>query len=369
MRIAIVAPPFISVPPIRYGGTELFIAHVAAGLHARGHDVVVYANGASRVSCGLEWRYAHGEWPIVDAGAAQLKNIDHTAWALARAASRAEVIHLNDAVGVPLTQFIGTPVVLTLHHPHEPALSQLYEKYPDIDYVGISAAQARREPMPRMHVVHHGVRLSDYRWSADKDDYVAFLGRMAPCKGAHLAVAAARRAGVRLKLAGEIQPIFHEYWTREVAPGIDGSQIEYVGEADHAAKNRLLSRARALLFPITWDEPFGLVMVEAMACGTPVLAFSGGSVREIVRDGVSGWICADVDDMAARIAAPPVPSESCRAWVAQEFSRDRMVDRYLEVFAHARRRAPARVQPESAGAIRGARRYDPTAAGTSASQA
>jgi glycosyltransferase involved in cell wall biosynthesis len=372
MRIAIVAPPFIPVPPIRYGGTELFVAHLADGLRARGHDVAVYANGASRIACHLEWRYADAEWPIVDAGAAQLKNIDHTAWALHDAAGRADVVQLNDVVGVPLTPFLRVPVVLTLHHPHEPALTALYQRYPEVDYVAISAAQARREPLGRVHVIHHGLPMNEYRYLAQKDDYVAFLGRMAPCKGAHLAIDAARRAGVRLKLAGEIQPIFREYWERQVLPGIDGRQIEYVGEADHEIKNALLSRARALLFPITWDEPFGLVMVEAMACGTPVLALRGGSVAEVVRDGVSGWICSDTADMAARIAARPLAAEACRAWAVEEFSRDRMVDRYLDVYARARRRPARPAAGDGPPPVRaGAHRFDraATAADRAAPQA
>jgi glycosyltransferase involved in cell wall biosynthesis len=212
----------------------------------------------------------------------------------------------------------------------------MYERYPDVAYVAISCAQARKEPMPAVTVVHHGIALDDYQFRDDKEDYVAFLGRMVPCKGAHTAIEVARRAGLRLKLAGEIQPMYAQYWRDEVLPNIDGDRVEYVGEAAHAEKNELLSRARALLFPIDWDEPFGLVMIEAMACGTPVLAFAGGSVEEIVSDGVSGWICSDAGDMAAKAQATAVPPESCRAWVATHFSRERMVDRYVDVYQRAR---------------------------------
>jgi glycosyltransferase involved in cell wall biosynthesis len=135
-----------------------------------------------------------------------------------------------------------------------------------------------------------------------------------------------------LKLAGEVQPVFREYWEQQVAPHIDGRQIEYVGEADPTLKNSLLSRARALLFPIQWEEPFGLVMIESMACGTPVLAFAGGAVEEIVRDGINGWTCSDVNDMAERIAAPLPASASCRDSVAREFSLDHMIDAYLAIY-------------------------------------
>jgi glycosyltransferase involved in cell wall biosynthesis len=332
MRIAVIAPPFIPVPPAAYGGTELFIAHLAHGLHTRGHRVTVYSNGESQVGCELKWRYRRAQWPLVDAVAAQLKNADHTGWAVHDAAQFADLIHINDAIGVPFTRFVGQPIVHTLHHPHEPVLSDQYARYPDIQYVAISGFQAKREPMPHVDVVHHGVPVGNYTFRAGKDDYVAFLGRMAPCKGPHLAIEVARRAGLRLKLAGEVQPIFREYFDRQVASRIDGDQIEYVGEADFACKNDLLSRARALLFPIQWDEPFGLVMIEAMACGTPVLAFPGGSVAEIVRNGASGWICDDVEKMAERAADPSIDPESCRAYAAQRFSCERMVERYLEVY-------------------------------------
>jgi len=341
MRIALIAPPFIEVPPRRYGGTELFIANLACELHSRGHDVTVYGNGDSRLPCRLKWRYAHAEWPLDDPMRPQLKNADHTAWAIHDAAPSADVLHLNDIVGIPFTMFVDVPTVLTVHHPHEPALSEQYLRYPTVHYVAIAAWLARREAMPHIHVVHHGIPASEYTFSAEKDDYVAFLGRMAPCKGPHLAIEAARRAGIRLKLAGEIQPTFREYWDRDVLPYIDGKQIEYVGEADLATKNALLSKARALLFPIQWQEPFGLVMVEAMACGAPVLAFAGGSVEEIVRDGINGWICHDAVEMADRIASPRIEPAACREFVDSHFSVGKMADRYLDVYERVLMRSSA----------------------------
>jgi glycosyltransferase involved in cell wall biosynthesis len=347
MKIAIVGPPFIAVPPPRYGGTELFIANLACGLHARGHDVTVYANGESRLPCRTKWRYPVTGWPIRDPLRAELKNIDHTAWAICDAADSADVIHLNDIVGVPFTRMVDAPVVLTLHHTHEPALSEQYMRYPRIVYVAIAAWLRRREPMPRLHSVHHGIPMRNYRFARTKDDYVAFLGRMVPCKGAHGAIEAARRAGVRLKLAGEVQPLFREYWETRVAPHIDGRRVEYIGEVNPAEKNQLLSRARALLFPIEWEEPFGLVMIEAMACGTPVLAFPGGAVEEIVRNGVNGWVCRDATEMAARLRAPLPASASCREFAERHFSLNRMVDRYVAIYEQSVAGAEARRATEN----------------------
>jgi glycosyltransferase involved in cell wall biosynthesis len=352
MRIALIAPPFIAVPPSNYGGTELFIAMLARGLHARGHDVVVYANGQSCLPCRVKWRYPRTDWPLADPERGALKNSDHTSWAIDDASRQSDVIHLNDVVGVPFTRFVDQPVVLTLHHPHDPAISEQYSRYPDIEYVAIGAWLARREPMPHVRVVHHGISVDDYSFSSQKDDYVAFLGRMAPCKGPHLAIEAARRAGVRVKLAGEVQPMFREYWERQVLPLIDGRQAEYIGEVNSEQKNELLSRARALLFPIQWEEPFGLVMIEAMACGTPVLALSGGAVEEVVCHGVSGWICRDTEDMADRLTAQQLKPSDCRDHVVRHFSVDRMVDRYLEIYEQL---APAESAPLSSGRAHGGR--------------
>jgi len=347
MRIALIGPPFIEIPPQRYGGTELFIANLASALHARGHDVTVYGNGQSSPACRLKWRYERADWPLDGSMRAHLKNADHTAWAIHDACASADVLHLNDVVGLPFTMFTRLPAVLTIHHPHEPELSEQYLRYPHVQYVAIANWLAGVEPMPRIHVVHHGIPAVDYTFSAIKEDYVAFLGRMAPCKGAHAAIAAARQAGVRLKLAGEIQPLFHDYWEQQVLPFVDGDRIAYVGAADFAAKNALLSSARALLFPIQWQEPFGLVLVEALACGTPVLAFAGGAVEEIITNGENGWICEDVDDMARRLRALAIDPAACRASVESRFSIDAMAGRYEAIYERAILESRAAVSVEA----------------------
>ncbi|HKN44012.1 MAG TPA: glycosyltransferase, partial [Propionibacteriaceae bacterium] len=203
MRIALIAPPFIPVPPPAYGGTELFIAQLAEGLVDLGHDVTVFANGESTVRCKVRWTFPRKEWPPQHGDAGNLKNLDHSAWALHAAASEPfDIVHVNDALAIPITRFLSTPVVHTLHHPHDEVLSALYARHDWIHYVAISNAQRQLESMPRLTTIHHGIRLEDYRFAARKQPYLAYLGRMAPVKGAHLAIEAARRAGMPLKLAG-----------------------------------------------------------------------------------------------------------------------------------------------------------------------
>jgi len=337
MRAAIIAPPFIPVPPQTYGGTELFIAQLASGLTELGHEVVVYANGESRLPCEVRWLYERSDWPLADPAMGMLKNLVHTAWAMRDLGDDFDVVHVNDTLATTFTPFVHTAAVKTLHHPHEPSLSAVYERYPDITYVAISEFQRRQHSMPRLCTIRHGLRVTDYTFESQKGEYLLFLGRIAPLKGTHLAIDIARRTGLPLKIAGEIQPPFREYWEHQVAPYVDGRQIQYVGEADFAAKNELLAHARAMLFPIQWDEPFGLVVIEAMACGTPVLALPGGSMPELVKDGVNGYLCADLAEMAHRAAHLDIDPAGCRAYVDAHFGIDLVVRRYETLLLGAAR--------------------------------
>ncbi len=335
MKIALVAPPFIPVPPHRYGGTELFIAHLACGLVALGHEVIVYANGESVLPCEVRSLYPKGEWPIAADIVGSLKDLNHTSWACADAAGTVDVVHLNNSPGLAFSRLLGEPIVYTIHHAREPALSEFYANFPQVTFVTISEYQRTLETMPRMVAIHHGLDLERYPLVECKQPYLSFLGRIAPVKAPHLAIEVARKAGIPLKIAGEIQPMYRDYWESVVRPQVDGRFIEFVGEADHAAKVELLGNSTAMLFPIQWNEPFGLVMIEAMACGTPVLAFPKGSVPEIVCNGVSGWICDDVDEMAARAREAELPAAACRQYAAEHFSVDTMVRRYEAIYQAA----------------------------------
>ena len=333
MRIALVSPPFISVPPKVYGGTELFLAQLAEGLKNLGVDVVVYCNGESTVNVEKRWLYEKAQWPIKGEVYDNLKDINHTAWAVADAAESCDVIHLNNVPGLAHSRFLKTPFVYTIHHPHLEGLTEFYNYYPETHYITISDFQRERETMPHVETIHHGIDLSLYEFKEKKQQYLSFIGRIAPIKGVHIAIAVAKKSGIPLKIAGEVQPLFRDYFEREIKPHLDGKLIEFIGQADLAAKNELLGNSIAMLFPIQWDEPFGLVMIEAMACGTPVLALPGGSVPEVVKDGVSGYVCRDADDMATRAQqVTSIPNHLVRQYVKEFFSLERMVKDYCQVY-------------------------------------
>jgi len=332
MRIALIAPPFISVPPKHYGGTELFIAHLAEGLTQNGIDVVVYATGDSTVKAELKFLYPKSLWPLQGEIFSSMRDMNHTAWAIADAARDCDILHLNNAAGIASSRFLNTPIVHTEHHPHENDLSDFYSYSPNLQYVTISDSQRSLESMLKMRTIHHGIRTEDYPLRSRKAQYLSFIGRLAPVKGPHLAIDIAKKTGIPLKIAGEVQPMFRSYFETEVKPHLDGKFIEYIGEADLATKVEFLGNSLAMLFPIQWSEPFGLVMIEAMACGTPVIALSRGSVPEVVRDGVSGFVCKDIDEMVKRIRNLSISPSTIRGYVEQEFSVGVMVKKYIDLY-------------------------------------
>jgi glycosyltransferase involved in cell wall biosynthesis len=258
--------------------------------------------------------------------------LNHESWSIRDAEKDCDVVHVQSAQALTLSRFIRLPTVLTLHGPHEPKLSEFYAYYPDTYYVCISDAQRTQESMPRIRTIHHGIDLSQYRVVEHKQQYLSFIGRIAPLKGTHLAIEVAKRTGIPLKIAGDVQPMYREYFEKKIKPEVDGKLVEYVGLADLNAKNELLGNSLAMLFPIQWNEPFGLVMVEAMACGTPVLAMPGGSVPEVVRAGVSGHICRTVRDMARHVRTLDINPRMVRQYVEENFSIERMVRSYLSVY-------------------------------------
>jgi glycosyltransferase involved in cell wall biosynthesis len=334
MRVALVAPPFLPVPPKKYGGTELFIAQLAEGLRAKDVDVVVYTISESTVGVETRWFYKNAQWPVHGEVYDNLKDMNHSSWAIHDASKDCDVIHVHNVPALVFTRFLQHKFVYTMHHVHDDPLSEIYAAFPEVEFVTISDFQRRQEQMPRVRTIHHGIDTKLYRFQEKKQQYMSFLGRIAPMKGTHLAIEVAKKSGIPLKIAGEVQPLFKEYFDSAVKPHVDGKFIEYVGEADLAAKNELLGNSMAMLFPIQWNEPFGLVMIESMACGTPVLALSGGSVEEVVRDGISGFVCHSVDDMAERALKfiGKIRPQTVRHYCQRYFSLHRMVSDYLVLY-------------------------------------
>jgi glycosyltransferase involved in cell wall biosynthesis len=332
MRVALIASPFISVPPPGYGGTELFISNLAEGLKRAGIKVVVYSNGQSTVGVENRWCYPDAEWPLSAETSGMFKELDHLSWSIRDAGQDCDLIHVNSAPAISYSRLVQKPFVCTLHHPYEQPLTQFYERYPDVFYTAISHHQASLHPTMKLRTIHHGLDFRKYRLQSDKEGYLCFLGRIAPIKGTHIAIEVAKRAGIPLKIAGEIQPVFRSYYETMIKPHVDGKFIEYVGEVGLEEKNRLLGGAIGMLFPIQWQEPFGLVLIESMACGTPVFAFPGGAVSEVVSDGISGQITNSVEEMASSITSQTYSPSMVRDWAETMFSVETMVDRYLDLY-------------------------------------
>lgn len=342
MRIAQVAPLYERVPPVLYGGTERVVSFLTEALVRLGHDVTLFASGDSITRARLisVWDRALRLDPRrPEATSLHMLMIEE----VFKRASSFDVVHFHiDAMQMPLARRHSTPCVMTMHGRLDIAgLPQLYGEYRDLPLISISDAQ--REPLPEANwhaTVHHGLPPEMFRPSYTPGSYLAFLGRISPEKRVDRAIQIARASGVPLRIAAKVDPVDRLYYESEIAPLIDGRFIEYVGEIDEQEKNDFLCNALALLFPIDWPEPFGLAMIEAMACGTPVIAFRRGSVPEVIDEGVSGCI---VDDVAAAVAAvgsmPRWDRRRCRETFERRFTARRMALDYCEAYERLRRRA------------------------------
>ncbi len=335
MRIAQLAPIYERVPPATYGGTELVVSLLTEALVERGHEVTLFASGDSitrgrlasitpaPVRYGSAGPVRHPEW-------VQLANAQ--ACFRAAAGGAFDVIHNHAGPeGMVLAAACATPVLTTNHLVYAPELRSIWDAYPWFHH-GVSASHGRTFPARgRLEAIPHGLPIETYPFGSPSGGDLVFLGRFSPEKGPDLAIEAARRAGRRLVLAGKVDPADATFYAERVEPHIDGRQIVLVGEADPDQKRRLLADAAALLFPIRWEEPFGLVMIEALACGTPVIGFGRGSLPEIVDNGRTGFVVVpgDVDGLVRAIEHLGVlDRRACRSDVAARFGLDTMVDRY-----------------------------------------
>ena len=336
MRVALLAPLIESVPPLLYGGTERVVSWLTEALVARGHDVTLFASGDSQTRAELV--------PVVPRALRLEGNRlrDDVALHLMQAelcrrrARDFDVVHTHiDHLAFSALRGADVPVVATLHGRLDlEGLAPLHQLYRG-PLVSISDAQ--RAPMPRANwvaTIHHGLPVADYTYSAQGGDFVLFLGRISPEKRPDLAIRVARAAGVPIVLAAKVDAADQRYHDDVVAPLLRAPGVEFVGEVDDAQKIELLGRARALLFPIAWPEPFGLVMIEAMACGTPVVATRWGSIPEVIEDGVTGRVCDDEEALVRALAeVRSIDRAACRLAVERRFSSARMAASYEDVYA------------------------------------
>jgi glycosyltransferase involved in cell wall biosynthesis len=336
-------PPWFDVPPEAYGGIEALAADLVEALIQRGHTVHMVGAGEDRTRAKFVRTYA--EAPSERLGEA-LPEIVHAAWVNRHLDElELDVIHDHSLAGPLSARGRRAPTMVTAHGPLVGEMALYYEAIcTDTCLVAISDSQRHLAPHVRFAGrVHNGIRTADFTFSASKDDFVLFIGRMNPDKGAHLAIDAAREAGRRIVLAGKLnEPSEQEYFATHVKPRL-GDDAEFVGEADMAAKQDLYAAAQCLVFPICWDEPFGLVMIEAMACGTPVVALSRGSVPEVVADGVTGFVRDDPADLPAAInQTPGLDPAACRRHVEEHFDVSVMADGYERAY---RELCEARLSP------------------------
>jgi glycosyltransferase involved in cell wall biosynthesis len=337
MRVAMISPLAESVPPQLYGGTERVIDNLCRGFRAAGIDVTLFAPGDSRTPADLvpivpeSLRLA--QTPVADPVPYYLKMLNE----VARRAVEFDVIHNHhDYWMLPLSEMTETPVVTTLHGRLDlPHIAAAFQAYPKMNYISISNRQRLSMSKLRwLRTIYHGMDLGKFRFRDRPGKYLAFLGRMDPTKGVHWAIEIAKRSGIPLKMAAKIDGReMEDYFEAQVKPHIDGKFIEYVGEIAEHEKSDFLGNAYALAFPIDWPEPFGLVVVEAMACGTPVLARPHGAMPELLRDGVTGFMHEDIGVLSLKTAEiPKVSRFGCRRWVEERFSLERMTEEHIDAY-------------------------------------
>lgn len=332
MRIAVIAPPWLTVPPAAYGGTESVVDQLCRRFHRLGHDVMLFTTGDSTCPVPTRWLYERAQGFGPTSSLTELRHVIHGY----ECARDYDIVHDHTVIGPVYAagRFDG-PVVTTNHGPFNSELLDLYRSTDGhVSLIGISQHQASTsDGVTVSRVIHHGIDPEAYPVGRGDGGYLMFLGRMTPEKGARRAALIAARAGVPLLIAAKMQERHEqEYFEQQVRPLLD-DRIRYVGELDHRAKVTLLGGASALLNPIGWPEPFGLVMIESLACGTPVLAFPNGSAPEIVEEGLTGYLCATDEQMVRRIKEiPHLSRAACRAVVEDYFSTARMAAEHLDLF-------------------------------------
>ncbi|CAI4032820.1 hypothetical protein DNFV4_03250 [Nitrospira tepida] len=336
MKIAQVAPLWESVPPQCYGGTERIVSYLTDELVRLGHDVTLFATADSVTAAKLDPVYPKALRLAKDLSCREAPIFLQLEQAFGAKAEQFDLIHSHvDLMGFPFARRCRTPVVTTLHGRLDlPELLPIFEEFPEMPVVSISNAQ--RRPLGWVNwqdTVYHGLPPTLYDFHPQPGQYLAFLGRIAPEKRPDHAIAVAKAVGMPIRIAAKVDPSDRDYFTTKIEPLLDHPLVEYVGEINDAEKNDFLGDAYALLCPYDWPEPFGLVLIEALACGTPVLAYRRGSIPEVIEDRETGIICEDLSEMIRSVeGVERIDRRRCRDHFEARFTVQRMVRDYVTVY-------------------------------------
>ncbi|MFT4834422.1 MAG: glycosyltransferase involved in cell wall biosynthesis, partial [Flavobacteriaceae bacterium] len=324
MKVAILSPISWRTPPKQYGPWEQVASTITEGLVERGHEVTLFATGDSMTQSKLEsvCKTSLGEDKDLDPKVWECLHISH----LMEMADEFDIIH-NHFDFLPLTysKLISTPMITTIHGFSSPKILAVYKKYNNSTaYISISKSDRHRD-LSYLQTIHHGINPENFPFKKQKEDYLLCFGRIHPDKGTHLAIEIAKSSGIPLKIAGLIQD--EDYFNTQIKPHVDSGEVSYAGNAGPAIRNKLLGGAKVLLHPISFEEPFGLSVVEAMMSGTPVIAFSRGSMPELIINGKTGYLVTDVNSAVIAVKKlSDIDTQDCHDHAIKNFSNDRMVD-------------------------------------------
>lgn len=336
LKIAQIAPIAERVPPKKYGGTERVISTLTEGLVKRGHKVTLFATGDSQTSARLisvyrrslreakiKDPYGLNEWTILHVGNAYEMEEEF------------DIIHDHNSIfGLPTAQFAKTPTIITIHGLITPVLRRLYEKFSRPHYVSVSKSQtAHLQDLKIESCIYNGLNMEDYPFSKENKGYLLFVGRLSIDKGVHHAIDVAQDLDLPLIIAAKLDDVDRHYFRSYIEPRLFDEQVKWIGEVSDSERNKLMSEAIALLHPVTWREPFGMVMIEAMACGCPVIAFNKGSIPEIIVNGKTGFVVNDVEEMiGAVLKVNQIDRKECRRYSLATFSAEEMVGKYEKIY-------------------------------------
>jgi glycosyltransferase involved in cell wall biosynthesis len=332
MKIAMLAPVAWRTPPRHYGPWEQVAANITEGLVARGMDVTLFAAKDSRTSAKLEGVIEHGyeEDKTIDAKVAECLHISN----LMEKANEFDLIHNNfDFLPLTYSGLVKTPMITTIHGFSSEKIIPVYKRYNASNHY-ISISNSNRHPeLNYLETIYHGLRHEDFTFIETPADYVVYFGRIHPDKGTYDAIQIAKRAGMKLIIAGIVQD--QQYFKEKVEPCIDNEQIIFAGHAGPEQRNELLGNAIALLHPIHFEEPFGLSVAEAMLCGTPVVAYNKGSMPELIQDNITGYLVDDLNEAIEGLRAiKKIQRSDCRAYAKEKFSFDAMIEKYVTAYEH-----------------------------------